>query len=155
MSYQASRHHKGGTKSVSCHLCCKESHLCLPPTSITQPPCSLVHVKQVQCLAHIGLRDLSVFPISFSLGWEAGLSSGVIIWHHWHACVGRLRQLWVSPRLTSNHRGWAGNALDGGTGWCATDGIKDVKRVWENAFHAILHWNDLERKECVGKNRQS
>lgn len=56
MSYQASRHHKGGTKSVSCHLCCTESHLCPPPTSITQPPCPLIHVKQVQCLAHIGLQ---------------------------------------------------------------------------------------------------
>lgn len=43
----------------------------------------------------------------------------------------------------SYHRGRAGDAVDGGTGWRAADGVKDVKRVWKNALHAIFHRTDL------------
>lgn len=37
--------------------------------------------------------------------------------------------------------------MDGGAGWRATDGVKDVKRVWENALHAVFHRTDLDKEK--------
>ena len=48
-----------------------------------------------------------------------------------------------SPGRGSYHGGGAGDPLDGGAGRGAADGVEDVQRVREDAFHPVFHRTDL------------
>lgn len=71
--------------------------------------------------------------------WSLGMASPVCL-------VGQFSGRWAPclPRQALYHRRRAGDALDDGAGWRATDGVKDVKRVWKNTLHAIFHRIYLE-----------
>lgn len=85
------------------------------------------NIKKVLCFGdYVGVAKLSV---SVDKTTTADVSRSL--------CSGQVHQ-------ALHHWGRAGDALDDGACWRATNGIEDVQRVRQNTLHAVFDGIDLK-----------
>lgn len=148
-----------GEGEVSCHLSCTA------PTGL-KPHISIVTGKNKLATSITTMLSVWIKKVRSLSRWEV-VTNVVIVVSIW--ADGRdVRDItsmpgmalamntgrWGQPKLPSYHRWRAGYALDSGSGWRATDGVEDMKRVWKNTLHAIFHRTDLKGAKVEEMNER-